>query len=145
MLLIDTNLLVYAYVREMPEHGRALVWLDEQFRRNIRIGMPWHSLLGFVRVVSNPRGFPRATSVSQAWDQVRRWLGAENSWVPLPAERHGEILDDIFAKVRVNSRFVMDAHLAALAIEHGLTLCSNDRDFARVPNLRWINPLDAAA
>jgi toxin-antitoxin system PIN domain toxin len=141
MILIDTNLLVYAYVREMPEHGRAIVWLDEQFRRNIRIGLPWHSLLGFVRVVSNPRGFPNAVGVPQAWDQVRQWLGADNAWVPQPSERHSEVLDDIFSKIRVSSRFVMDAHLAALAIEHGLTLCSHDGGFARVPNLRWINPL----
>lgn len=142
MILIDTNLLVYAHASNVAQHEKAKQWLDEMLLSGVRIGLPWHSLLGFVRIVSNPRGFSRPESVAGAWRQVQRWLEEDNTWIPLPTERHGAILDEMFAAVRITSRFVMDAHLAALAIEHGLTLCSNDRDFARVPQLRWINPLD---
>lgn len=141
MILIDTNLLLYAHVAGAPEHVVTNRWLDEQFRSGVRVGLPWHSLLGFVRIVSNPRGFRAPSTVADGWRQVRQWLSADNAWIPQPTDRHGDVLDAIFSAVRVNSRFVMDAHLAALAIEHGLTLCSNDRDFARIPNLRWTNPL----
>ena len=142
MILIDTNLLVYAYAMQMPQHERANRWLDEQLQNGMRVGMPWHSLLGFVRIVSNPKAFTRPDSVAAAWQQVRLWLGAGNVWTPLPTERHVGILDGIVSAVSVTSDFVMDMHLAALALEHGLTLYSNDRDFARVPKLRWVNPLE---
>lgn len=143
MILVDTNLLVYAHVGNVAQHERAKQWLDDTLLSGARVGLPWHSLLGFVRVVSNPRGFSRPEPIADAWRQVLRWLEEENTWVPSPTERHSSILDTLFSAVRVTSRFVMDAHLAALAIEHGLTLYSNDRDFARVPQLRWVNPLDA--
>ena len=142
MILIDTNLLLYAHVRHFAEHPRTVRWLDAQFDNGARIGLPWHSLLGFVRIVSNPAGFRHALTVAEAWRQVRQWLSADNAWIPQPTDRHGDVLEEIFSSVRVTSRFVMDAHLAALAIEHGLTLCSNDRDFARIPKLRWLNPLE---
>lgn len=141
MILVDTNLLLYASVRGSAHHERAKRWLDEQFVRESRIGLPWHSLLGFVRVATNSRAHMRAASVEEAWRQVRGWLGARNVWIPSPTERHADVIEDIFTSARVTPQDVMDAHLAALAIEHGLILCSADRDFARYPALRWFNPL----
>lgn len=141
MILVDTNLLLYANVRGGEEHARARQWFDEQFRGNSRIGLPWHSLLGFVRIASNPRAHSRYATVDEAWTHVRGWLQADNVWVPQPTERHEEILGEVFASTRSRTHDVMDAHLAALAIEHGLILCSADRDFGRYPTLRWFNPL----
>lgn len=76
-----------------------------------------------------------------AWAQASDWLAADPVWVPLPTQRHAEILGTLLAETGAHSNIVPDAHLAALAIEHGLTLCSADRDFAHFPGLRWINPL----
>ncbi|MGZ6022405.1 MAG: PIN domain-containing protein, partial [Rhizomicrobium sp.] len=77
------------------------------------------------------------------WNQVRAWLESGSSWVPQPTEHHAEILAEMIALPGMTSKLVVDAHLAALAIEHGLTLCSSDGDFARFPKLRWFNPLAA--
>ncbi|HXC54382.1 MAG TPA: TA system VapC family ribonuclease toxin [Rhizomicrobium sp.] len=143
MILIDTNLLVYAVNADSEHHTRASFWLDEQLAGPSRIGLPWHSVLGFVRLVSNPQIFRHARSPADAWDQVRAWLGADNVWIPQPTSRHVDILDEFFNATRIGVRAVMDSHLAALAIEHDLTLCSADGGFARYPKLRWLNPLAA--
>lgn len=142
MILLDVNLLLYAQMNGMPEHARTKAWLDKQFESGIRIGLPWHSLLGFVRLAANPRMFQRPVSVAQGWRQVRLWLDARSVWVPQPTERHAEVIGELFATSGVGTAGVMDAHLAALAIEHGLVLCSNDSGFARFGKLRWLNPLE---
>lgn len=77
----------------------------------------------------------------QAWGQVEAWRRLENVWIPQPTERHAEVLGGLLAQPGVHGNLVPDAHLAALAIEHGLTLCSTDGDFARFSGLRWLNPL----
>jgi toxin-antitoxin system PIN domain toxin len=141
VILIDTNLLLYAHVRSVAEHERANRWLARQLVGGARIGLPWHSLLGFVRLVSNPRAFLDPMPVTKAWQQVLDWLRLETVWIPLPTDRHAKILTDLFSTSGLTTRAVMDAHLAALAIEHGLTLCSADTGFARYKTLRWMNPL----
>jgi uncharacterized protein len=141
VILIDTNLLLYAHVRTMDEHVRAHRWLSEQLDSGSRIALPWHSLLGFVRLASNRAAFPNAMSVAEAWQQVLNWIKVDTVWVPLPTDRHVTVLNDLFTTSGVTTRAVMDIHLAALAIEHGLTLCSADTGFARYKKLRWINPL----
>jgi len=143
VILIDTNLLVYGAIRCSHQHDRARRWLEEQFANTPKVGLPWHSLLGFMRVASGRNFYREGPTVEEAWRLVREWLSLDNVWIPQPTERHGDVLDAIFSTARMSSRFVMDAHLAALAIEHGLTLCSNDGDFVRVPNLRWLNPLSS--
>ncbi len=142
MILLDVNLLLYSQMNSMPEHVQANAWLQRQFDSGMRIGLPWDSLLGFVRLASNPRMFLRPLPVTAGWQQVRVWLGASAVWIPEPTERHVEVLDDLFESARIGTRDVMDAHLAALAIEHGLVLCSNDTGFARFAKLRWLNPLE---
>ena len=141
MILIDVNLLLYAHFSGYPEHSKAHAWLDRQINEHISVGLPWSSLLGFVRLGSNRRVLPQPKTVSEAWTQVRMWLSNETVWIPQPTERHVDVLDRLLALPGMNTNLVPDAHLAALAIEHGLTLCSNDGDFARFPGLRWINPL----
>jgi toxin-antitoxin system PIN domain toxin len=141
MILIDTNLLLYANVIGSAHHDRAKQWLEDQFRQEMRIGLPWHSLLGFVRIASNARAYSRAATVETAWRQVRSWLSVASVWIPETTERHADVIEGLLRSARLDSHDVMDAHLAALAIEHGLILCSADRDFARYPSLRWFNPL----
>lgn len=104
--------------------------------------MPWQSLVAFMRLSTNRRMFERPQTIAAAWSQVEEWLDRDVVWVPTPADRHREILGQLL-QVAGQADLVPDAHLAALAIEHGLTLCSTDGDFARFPGLRWEDPLRA--
>ena len=141
MILVDANLLLYAANRSAPEHQAARSWLDGQLSSSARVGLPWPSLLAFVRLASNPLVMRSPVTVSAAWTQAREWLAAEVAWVPLPTEAHADVLETLLKLPVMSARLVPDAHLAALAIEHGLTLCSTDGDFAKFPGLTWQNPI----
>lgn len=140
MILVDANLLVYAHVSDFREHARARSWLDSKLAGPSRVGLPWESTLAFLRLVTNPRVFARPEPPKAAWTQVEAWLEAPAAFVPTPTDRHREILATLVAQV-TRPGLVPDAELAALAIEHGLVLCSTDGDFARFPGLSWDNPL----
>jgi toxin-antitoxin system PIN domain toxin len=141
MILVDANLLVYAANRAAPEHDAARAWLDHRLSGTARVGLPWPSLLAFVRLVTNPAILRHAVGPPEAWRQVEDWLRSDAAWIPVPTSRHAEILGPLLGTRFVTSRQVPDAHLAALAIEHGVTLCSTDADFARFAGLKWENPL----
>lgn len=141
MILIDANLLLYAHVGSFQEHQSARVWLDSQLNGTSPVGLPWHSLLAFLRIVTNPRIFQKPETMTDAWKQVEEWLDCDLVWIPEPTERHRHVLGSLLAASGIQANLVPDAHLASLAIEHGLILCSTDGDFARFRNLRWQNPL----
>jgi toxin-antitoxin system PIN domain toxin len=141
MILVDANLLVYAYARDMPEHEAARAWLDDRLNRGDRVGLPWESLVAFVRLVTNPRVFERPATVAAAWGQVREWLDLPAVWIPQPTPQHCDILGRLLGQAPRGGGLVPDAHLAAIAIGHGLELCSTDGDFGRFGELRWRNPL----
>ena len=107
----------------------------------MRAILPWESRLAFLRLYTNTRLFPRPLSMAAAWTQVRSWLGLDTTWSPVATAEHEDTLDRLLAPGGITPKLVMDAHLAALAIEHGLTLCSCDGDFGRFEELRWHNPL----
>jgi len=142
LILIDANLLIYASTPVMKEHAAAQRWLNETLNAGSAVGLPWASLLTFLRLFANPRVFARAPKLTEAWEQVERWLELDSVWIPTPTNRHAEILGRLLAETSERADLVNDAHLAALAIEHGLTLCSADRDFSRFSGLRWENPLE---
>jgi toxin-antitoxin system PIN domain toxin len=144
VILVDANLLLYAANHDAPEHEAARSWLDARLGGAARVGLPWPSLLAFVRLASNPLVVRRPVTVAAAWRQVREWLSADAAWVPLPTDRHAEILESILQAPAMSARLVSDAHLAALALEHGLTICSTDGDFAKFPDVSWENPLAAS-
>ncbi len=141
MILVDANLLIYAYAPTLPQHESARGWLETVLNHTPRVGLPWPSLLAFVRVASNPR-IVEPPSLAEAWRRVETWLAQPSVWIPQPTEQHRRILGELLHGAS-SAKLVTDAHLAALAIEHGLTFCSTDRDFARFPGLRWENPIAA--
>jgi hypothetical protein len=143
MILLDANLLIYAHVSSFPQHLQARGWLDAQLSGSGPVGLPWPSLLGFLRIVTNARVFERPLPIAEAWRQVHAWLDAEVAWIPQPTLRHREVLGTLLTAAGVHANLVPDAHLAALAIEHGLLLCSTDGDFGRFTELRWQNPIAA--
>ena len=141
MILVDANLLIYAVNEAAPQHAAARHWLDRRINSSTRVGLPWASLLAFLRLITNARVFQRPLSMADAWGQVGAWLDSGTVWVPTPTERHGGILARLLVVPGVHGNLVPDAHLAALAIEHGLELNSTDGDFARFTGLRWRNPI----
>ncbi len=141
MILVDANLLIFAATK-CPEQNAAKTWLDEQLNGTTPVGLPWPSLLTFLRIVTNVRVYgAMASTVNDAWAQIEAWLGCGNVWVPQPTDKHPQILRETLKHAGAGGDLVPDAHLAALAMEHGLTLYSADGDFGRFPGLKWVNPL----
>ncbi|MCY7419746.1 MAG: PIN domain-containing protein, partial [Chloroflexi bacterium] len=106
-----------------------------------RVGLPWQSLTAFLRIVTHPRALDQPMRPSEAWGHVDRWLRAPTAWVPTATDQHAIVLAALIERHEVAGNLVMDAHLAALAIEHGVALASADTDFARFPEVRWVNPI----
>ncbi len=140
-MLVDANVLLYARDASSPFHDAARDWLTARLNGPVRIGLPWPSLVAFVRISSHARVFEHPLSPAEAWGQVEAWLHAPASWIPCPTDAHGEVLGALIRRYDLRGNLISDAHLAALAIEHGLTLCSVDTDFARFKELRWIDPV----
>lgn len=130
MILVDVNLLVQATMTTAPEHGAARSWLQDELSGTARVGLPWASLTGFLRVVGQPRVWEYPMPTSHALSVVQSWLDRPAAWVPEPGPRHLDLLGNLLG-AQPSVRLVSDAHLAAIAVEHGLELCSRDRDFAR--------------
>jgi toxin-antitoxin system PIN domain toxin len=143
-MLVDANILLFAVDTASPFHRSAERWLTQQLSGTRRVGLPWESLTAFVRISTHPRAVERPLASSQAWSYVTDWLAASTAWVPLPTERHADVFGALLDTYRLTGSLVPDAHLAALAIEHGLTVCSADTDFARFREIRWENPIDAS-
>jgi toxin-antitoxin system PIN domain toxin len=139
--LVDANLLVYAVNHDSPEHGRAATWLEERLNGSERTGIPWESLTAFIRIVTNPRIAARPLLGSDAWRFVEEWLAVPVVWIPGATDAHATVLGSLVAKYRLSGNAIPDAHLAAIAIQHGLDVASADTDFARFAEIRWHNPL----
>ena len=140
-MLVDANVLLYARDETSPFHERARDWLTQSLNGPVRIGLPWASLVAFVRISTHARVFEQALTPAEAWDQVEDWLTAPAAWIPEATHAHAGVLGALIRRYELRGNVASDAHLAALAIEHGLTLCSADTDFARFSELRWIDPV----
>lgn len=141
MILIDANLLLYAHDASSSRHAQARAWLEAVMSGDEDVRLSLVTLLAFVRIGTNPAVFSAPLTVSEAIDVVAEWLDLPNVSVAEPTVRHWSVLAKVADEGQVRGAGVMDAHLAALATEHGATLCSTDRDFARFPGLASRNPL----
>jgi toxin-antitoxin system PIN domain toxin len=140
-MMIDANLLLYAADAAAPEHQRAAVWLAAQLNGTRRVGIPWESLNAFMRIATHPRASESALTPDAAWQFIDEWLSVPTVWVPRPTDDHAAVFGALIQKYRLAGNLIPDGHLAALAIEHGLEVCSADTDFARFSEIRWNNPL----
>lgn len=140
-MLIDANLLLYAVDRSSPHHPAAAVWLTDQLNGSRRVGLPWQSLVAFLRVSTHPRASRRPLAPAEAWAHVADWLAVDVAWIPTPTAPHAHILAGLVAAHDLRGNLIPDGELAALAIEHGLVVCSADTDFARFSEVTWQNPL----
>jgi uncharacterized protein len=139
--LVDLNLLLYAIDEGSAQHARARPWLEEALSSTEEVGFAWVVLLGFVRISTNPAILEQPLSSDEALDYVDGWLAQPSATVVHPTERHADHLRELLKRLGTAGNLSSDAHLAALAIEHGSELCSADTDFARFAGLRWHNPL----
>jgi toxin-antitoxin system PIN domain toxin len=140
LILVDANLLLYAYDASSPRHRPALDWIERAFTHD-PVGLAWPTILAFVRIATNARIFAEPYSLAEVSAIVDDWLARDNVTTPVPGPRHWEILQRLLVTGDATGPLAMDADLAALAIEHGAVLCTTDRDFARFPGLRFENPL----
>lgn len=140
-MILDVNVLIYAADSASPHHERAREWLAIALRGDRRVGIPWQTVGGFVRIVTHPRAMRRPLTTAEAWAVVDSWFAVPVVWVPPAGERTVRILERLMLDQHLSSSMTTDAQLAALAIEHGVAVVSADTDFARFPDLVWINPL----
>jgi len=140
-MLLDANLLLYAVNQRATQHEVAAAWLTEQLNGARRVGLPWQSLGAFLRISTHPRAFERPLEPAVAWERVSDWLAAPAAWIPSPGPDHAQLLGELIVGHDARGNLVPDAMLAALALEHGLTVYSADTDFARFTEVQWTNPL----
>lgn len=141
MKLLDTNILLYAVDDTSPLHDAARPWLEQQLSGTETVAFAWSALLGFLRLATSPRVFVTPLTAGEALDRVDAWLGQPCATVLHPTGRHGAVLRDLLDPLGAAGNLTSDAHLAALAVEHGAQLCSTDNDFSRFAGVDSTNPL----
>jgi toxin-antitoxin system PIN domain toxin len=141
VILIDTNLWLYAALRELPQHERARQWLESTINGDEPIALPWSVVLGVVRISTQARLMRQPLSTAEALDLVEGWLMQPLVQLVLPGPDHWRLLRQLLQAVGRAGNLTPDAHLAALAISSNSLLCSADNDFRRFPGLRFLNPL----
>jgi len=143
MILVDANLLLYAYHPRSAQHEASRRWLEGVLGGPDLVRFSWLTLWAFLRIATNTRVFEQPLSADEAWEAVDEWLAQPNAGILDPGERHRDILAALMRDGQATGPDVMDAVIAALAVEHGATLCTTDRDFARFPGLEWTNPIQS--
>ena len=144
MILLDCNILLYAYDRSAAEHRRAKRWLESAFNDGETVALPWMTVWAFVRIVTNARILRRPLRPAEVFAIVNRWLEQDNVVLVTPGPRHVELLRRLVLDHQARGPQVTDAAPAALALENGATVVSTDHDFSRFP-VEWVNPLDSAS
>jgi len=141
LIVVDANLLIYAYDLDSAHHKKSLSWLEELLSGVEAVGLPWQSVSAFLRVIINRRLPGMRVSLEQAVQVVDEWLQQPNVQILVPADQHWSVLRQMILEGRASGPLVSDAEIAAITIEQGAVLHTTDRDFARFPGLRWKNPL----
>jgi uncharacterized protein len=142
VIVLDANLLVYAYDALSPKHREALNCLERVLSGDELVGISWQTVSAFLRIVSNPRLFQHSRTIEQAVKVIEFWLEQPNVRLLSPGDQHWSLLRRVLIDGQVRGPLVSDAQLAALTMEYGGVLYSTDRDFARFAGLRWKNPLE---
>jgi toxin-antitoxin system PIN domain toxin len=143
VILVDANILLCAEDQLNPQHAAAREWWDAQLSGTSPVCLCWTVLCAFIRIGTNPRVFEQPLTLRQAVNRVQSWLDQPCIRLIHPTIRHWSVLQPLLLEGQALGNLVSDAHLAALAVQHGCELMSTDRDFARFSKLKWKNPLEA--
>jgi toxin-antitoxin system PIN domain toxin len=141
MMLVDANVLIYAVDADAPNHDVARRWLETALSGDASVGLAWVVLLAFVRITTRRGVLRNPMAADRALAYVGEWLARPNVTTVVPGEHHWPIFRRMLAITGAAGNLVSDAHLAALALEHGATIWSTDHDFARFPGVEHRNPL----
>jgi uncharacterized protein len=141
--LPDVNVLLYAVDEGSARHQPARAWVEERLSGTETFALAWVVLLAFIRLTTSSRVFRSPLTTSEALDLVDGWLAQPCAIGVHPTSRHAAVLRELLEPLGTAGNLTTDAHLAALAIEHGAELCSTDGDFSRFAGLRWADPLEA--
>ena len=139
MILVDANVLLYAYHPRADQHEACRSWVEEAFSGATPVALPWISIWAFLRISTNPRAFDQPLDMKEARAIVSSWLDAPIVRHVEPDERYWEILSGLLLDAQVTGPLVTVAAIAALALEHGASVCTTDRDFARFQGVRTID------
>jgi toxin-antitoxin system PIN domain toxin len=141
MTLVDVYILIYAEDTKSPHHAVVRPWWDALMNGPETVALCWPTLNGFLRIVTHPKIATNPLSPADAAAKVSTWVAHSKVWIVNPGPSHWQEYEKLILATSATGNLLMDAHLAALAIEHGCELASCDTDFAKFPGLRWINPL----
>ncbi|MFY9559144.1 MAG: type II toxin-antitoxin system VapC family toxin [Terriglobales bacterium] len=141
MIVLDANILLYAYDSASSHHAKARAWIEGVFSGSAPVGLPWQTTSAFLRIMTNPRLPGERFTLEEAVQVVDRWMEQPNIRLLVPGDDHWLLFRQMIVEGQAPGALVTDAHLAALTIEYGGVLHTTDRDFARFPGLRWTNPL----
>lgn len=141
MKLPDANVLLYAIDEDSPRHAQARAWLEQAMSGTETIGLAWLVLLAVVRLSTRAVVFREPLTTPEALALIEGWLAQPNVRILHPTVRHPVVLRELLEPLGTAGNLTNDAHLAALAVEHGAELCSSDADFRRFPGVRWTDPL----
>ncbi|MGE0104951.1 MAG: TA system VapC family ribonuclease toxin [Blastocatellales bacterium] len=141
MILPDANLLLYAYNSSTPEHEKARIWWENALNSPETVGLSWQTTTAFLRISTNPRAFSSPFTIDEATSFVSEWLERPMVMLAVPGDRHWTIFQRLVKEAQCTGHLVMDAHLAALALELGATLYTHDRDFNRFSGVSCVDPL----
>jgi toxin-antitoxin system PIN domain toxin len=141
VILLDTNLLIYAVDADAPQHGKARRWLESTLSGDVAIGLPWIVVLAFLRITTRTGVLRRQLTAEQAVGFVDEWLAQPYVELVGPGPGHWPLLKKLLREVGAAGNLTSDAHLAALAIEGGWQLATTDHDFRRFAGIRLVNPL----
>ena len=140
MQIVDANVLVYAADEDSPHHATARSWLKEALDGHRALGFAWMVLLAFLRLSTQANAFAHPLTVEEATDLLERWLGQPSAVRVEPGSRHMALVRGLLLEVGTAGNLVGDAHLAALALEHGAEVVSFDPDFGRFAGVPWRLP-----
>jgi len=143
VILIDANLLLYAYHPKAAQHAQSRAWLEDCLTGSQLVRLTWLTVWAFLRISTNPRVFEFPFSIDEAEAIVGTWLEHPLLSILEPGDQHWNFLQECMNIGQTSGPLIMDAVLAAIALEHGAVLYTTDQDFSRFPNLRWVNPLQA--
>ena len=132
----DVNVLLYAINGDSAQHAAARAWIEESFARTQGMAFSWTALIGFLRLATRSGIFAKPLPIEDALGVVDAWLQHPRAHVIVPTPRHAALLSSLLSGAGFGGNLVTDAHLAALAIEHGAELGTFDRDFSRFAGLR---------
>lgn len=144
MLSPDVNVLIYAHREDgHPEHPRFAAWVTSLATGPEPFALSVLALVGFLRIVTNPRIFRRASTLEEALDFAGELVRRPSARLIGPGPQHWELVAKICRSAQAKAKLIADAQHAAIAIEHGCTWVTTDSDFARFPLLRWRHPFSA--